>query len=97
MVNLVLVCGKCKNDIFISDTDKNKYPELTDDYVKHYHFKLYAYSSVNNPIHLLREQAKVTISKIMQGIQQTYTQYLNIKYNPPIISIKQGIKLAPVL
>lgn len=38
MVHYVLAGRKCKNYIFFSDAGRNKYSELTENYVNHYEF-----------------------------------------------------------
>ncbi|KJS85906.1 MAG: hypothetical protein JM58_07630 [Peptococcaceae bacterium BICA1-8] len=43
--------------------------------------KLYAYVIMDNHVHLLIEVSDETLSKIMQLIQQTFTQHYNKKYN----------------
>ncbi|WP_432404161.1 transposase [Wukongibacter sp. M2B1] len=42
---------------------------------------MYAYVIMDNHLHLLIEVSKTPLSKIMQFIQQTYTQYYNKKYD----------------
>ncbi|HCC06999.1 MAG TPA: hypothetical protein DEP72_02360 [Clostridiales bacterium] len=44
-----------------------------------YIFKLYAYCIMDNHVHLLLEVGDTPLTKIMQGIQQVYTQWYNRK------------------
>ncbi len=49
-------------------------------YRERYGFSVYAYVLMTNHVHLLIETGKVPLSKIMQGLQFTYTRYYNHKY-----------------
>ena len=72
--------GNRKENIFLSDNDYQKYISLLAQYKEKYCFKLYAYTLMPNHVHLLIETSETPLSKIMQGVQQSYTQYFNIKY-----------------
>lgn len=74
------VRGNNKEMIFLSDNDKDKYISLIAKYKNIYDFKLYAYALMNNHVHLLIQVCSDPLSKIMQGIQQSYTQYINRTY-----------------
>lgn len=76
----VFARGNHKNKIFLEPKDYQKYLDLINRYKKHYKFKFYAYALMSNHVHLLIETADVSISKVMQGLQQTYTQFFNWKY-----------------
>ncbi|QNO14307.1 transposase [Alkalicella caledoniensis] len=54
---------------------------LLDKYKERYRFKLYAYCIMDNHVHLLIETGKVPLSKIRQGILQSYTQRINLKHS----------------
>lgn len=73
--------GNNKEDIFCDSRDKNKYLELLAKYKEKYGFELFAYVLMNNHIHLLVRVQEHSLSKIMQGIQLTYTQYFNYRYS----------------
>ncbi|WDV46790.1 transposase [Clostridiaceae bacterium M8S5] len=77
----VICRGNNKNYIFADNEDKEKYKELLKNYKKRYNYKIYAYCIMGNHVHILIEVAKIPLSKIMQGIQQVYTQYYNKKEN----------------
>lgn len=77
MIHHVIARGNGKKDIFNGDIDRRKYLDLIRKYKLRYRFKVYAYCLMNNHIHLLLEKGSVNLSKIMQGIQQSYTQYIN--------------------
>ncbi len=50
-------------------------------YYNRYPFFLYAYALMSNHIHLAIETCEIPLSKIMQGIQQSYAQYVHKKYS----------------
>jgi REP element-mobilizing transposase RayT len=58
-----------------------KYLKIIKRYKDKYNFILYAYCIMDNHAHLLVEVKDIPISKIMQGIQQIYTQRYNIRKN----------------
>lgn len=76
------VITKGNNGDFVMEKaeDKLMYLHLIQKYKDLYPFKLYAYCIMNNHLHLLMEQEDMPLSKIMQGIQQSYTQRYNKKY-----------------
>ena len=79
-LNHVLARGNRKEKVFLSDDDFQKYLALLSIYKKRYSFKLYAYALMANHLHLLLETSSVPLSRIMQGLQQSYTQFYNRKY-----------------
>jgi len=76
----VLARGNNKQVIFKDDQDYNVYIIRLKRYHKRYKFILYAYTLMPNHIHLLIETGITPLSKIMQGIQQSYTYYYHKKY-----------------
>ena len=76
----VFARGNHRNHIFLTPNDYEKYLSLVERYKERYTFRLYAYALLSNHLHLLIEPADIPLSKIMQGIQQTYTQFFNWKY-----------------
>ncbi|WP_084112119.1 transposase [Paramaledivibacter caminithermalis] len=77
----VIVRGNNKNYIFEDDKDKLEYLMRVKKYKEKYRSKLYSYVIMDNHAHLLIEVSNTPLTKIMQLIQQTYTQYYNKKYN----------------
>ncbi|WP_432404137.1 transposase [Wukongibacter sp. M2B1] len=77
----VIVRGNNKRCIFDIDNDKLEYLKRVKKYKEKYEGKLYAYVIMDNHAHLLIEVLRTPLSKIMQLIQQTYTQYYNKKYD----------------
>lgn len=76
----VMVRGNNGEFIFEKSGDKQMYLDLIRKYKERYLFKLYAYCILDNHVHMLIEQEDSPLSKIMQGIQQSFTQRYNKKY-----------------
>lgn len=66
--------------LFKDNKDKDKYMEYIKKYKKIFDFKLYSYCLMKNHIHLLICSNGSDISSIMHGINQSYAQYFNRKY-----------------
>ena len=77
----VMVRGNNRSYIFRNEDNKRTYKKIIAKYKKRYRFKLYAYCIMDNHAHLLIEVADIPLSKIMQGIQQVFTQYYNRRNN----------------
>lgn len=73
----VIVRGNNKEYIFKSNELKKIYLEKVKKYVEKYDCKLYAYVIMDNHAHMLIEVRNKPLSKTMQLIQQTFTQYYN--------------------
>lgn len=76
----VMVRGNHKANIFRDDGDKERLLEKLLTYKFRYGFILYAYTLMPNHFHLLLETKEVPLSRIMQGILQSHTQWFNRKY-----------------
>lgn len=72
--------GNKRENIFLNDGDMKQFLDKLSEYKKRYEFLLYAYVLMGNHLHLLIETKEVPLSKIMQGILQSFTQYHNKKY-----------------
>lgn len=77
----IIVRGNQRQDIFLDDQDRSEYLTRIQRYRKERGFILYAYVLMTNHVHLLIETPLTPISRIMQLISLTYTQYFNRKYN----------------
>ena len=73
----VVVRGNQRQRIFRDDRDRIHYLERVEHYRQRYRFTIYAYVLMSNHVHLLLETGKTSLSKILQGILFTYTQYYN--------------------
>ena len=76
----VIVRGNQRQKIFRDDRDQLYYVERVEHYRQRYRFTIYAYVLMSNHVHLLLETGKTPLSKILQGIQFTYTQFYNRRY-----------------
>ena len=76
----VVTRGNQRQKIFKDKSDFLKYLEILTSYKNRYNYFLYAYVLMSNHIHLLVETQKNPLSKILQGINQSYTVYFNRKY-----------------
>lgn len=76
----IIARGNNRQEIFIKQSDGEKYLSLLRQYRDKFSFKLYAYVLMSNHVHLLMRVNDYTLSQIMQGIQQSYAKYFNNKY-----------------
>lgn len=77
----VIARGNNRQVIFSTPGDKMKYLELLVKYRQRYSCDILAYTLMDNHLHLLIRINLTPLSKVMQAIQQCYTQYFNRKYN----------------
>ena len=75
-----VMCRGNNGEYVMKEEEKPEYLRLVAKYKERYRFKLYAYCIMDNHVHLLIETGETPLSKIMQGIQQSFTQYYNKKY-----------------
>lgn len=68
-------------NLYKDKLDKEKYLQLLKRYQMKFGFKVYSYCLMDNHGHILVDSNGADISKIMHGINQTYAQYYNRKYN----------------
>ena len=76
----VIARGNRKEPIFLNDEDRQHLLDRLKGYKNRYSFILYAYVLMDNHIHLLMETREIPLSKVMQGVLQSYTQWYNKKY-----------------
>ncbi len=76
----VIARGNKKEDIFLGPTGKKRFLRKLLEYRDRYKFIVYAYVFMDNHIHFLIETNEVPLSKIMQGVLQSHTQWHNKKY-----------------
>ena len=76
----VILRGNQRQKIFRDDRDRLCYLKRLEHYRERYRFIVYAYVLMSNHVHLLVETSTTPLSKILQGIQFTYTQYFNRRY-----------------
>jgi len=73
----VMARGNNRECHLLDEKNKQEYINIIKRYKERYGFKLYAYCIMDNHVHLLIEVDEVPLNKIMQGIQQVYTQRYN--------------------
>lgn len=73
----VIVRGNQRQKTFVTDRDYQAYLERLAKYRKAYRVTVHAYCLMPNHVHLLLECSDVPLSRFMQGLQQSYTQYFN--------------------
>ena len=76
----VIARGNQRQKTFTSDNDYQAYIERLARYRKKYDYKLHAYCLMPNHVHLLLESSEHPLAKLMQGLQQSYSQYFNLKH-----------------
>ncbi|MFC2160245.1 transposase [Acidobacteriota bacterium] len=72
--------GNNKQKIFGDDSDYFTYLNRLTRYQKRYDFFLYSFVLMPNHVHFIIETKEIPLSKIMQGLQQSYTIYFHKKY-----------------
>jgi putative transposase len=77
----VITRGNQKQKIFKSPDDYQKYLQLLTYYRTRYHCSIYAFVLMSNHVHILIETKDAPLSKVFQGINQSYTVYFNNKYD----------------
>ncbi|MEX0805795.1 MAG: transposase [Candidatus Binatia bacterium] len=73
----VIVRGNQRQKTFASNQDFKAYLDRLDRYRAKFKVRIYAYCLMPNHAHLLLETGSIPLSKFMQGLQQSYTQYYN--------------------
>jgi REP element-mobilizing transposase RayT len=76
----VIARGNQRRDVYHDDMDRLRYLAKLRAYKQRYAFRLYAYVLMTNHVHLLLEPQQIGLSKIMQGLHQSYTQGYNRRY-----------------
>jgi REP-associated tyrosine transposase len=77
----VIVRGNQRQKTFTSESDYLAYIERLARYRKKYDYVLHAYCLMPNHVHLLVESSEQPLAKFMQGLQQSYSQYFNVKHH----------------
>lgn len=77
----VIVRGNYRQKTFLNGRDYEAYLERLARYRKRFGVTVYAYCLMSNHVHLLLETGSDPLSKFMQGLQQSYTQYFNRKHH----------------
>jgi putative transposase len=72
--------GNEKKDIFRGPADKERYLQTIKLQQEKYGFEVYSYCLMDNHVHLLLGDAGADISDVMKGLNVSYVQYFNKKY-----------------
>lgn len=72
--------GNNKQQVFKCDKDYAAFLERVKNYAERYLFKVYVFVLMPNHFHLVMETSVVPLSKIMQGILQSYTFHFHKNY-----------------
>lgn len=69
--------GNARNDIYVTDSDRQQFLALLQNTTERYDWYCHAYCLMDNHYHLLIETNTPTLSKGMKYLNGTYTQYFN--------------------
>ena len=76
----IMLRGNERKDIFIDEEDKGKFIKIVFKKKADEAFKLYAYCIMGNHLHLVIQEQKEPISRIIKKIATSYAYYFNNKY-----------------
>ena len=76
----VITRGNQRQRIFRDDQDRQRYLEILSNLKNQFSFRLTAYVLMPNHVHLLLETGEVPLSRIMQRLGSSYTQYFNRRH-----------------
>ena len=73
--------GNNRAKIFSAIKTRKKYLKLLKDYAQKHHVSVLAYCLMSNHVHLLLKPHQAeSLAKLMQGVNQAYTKYINRRY-----------------
>ncbi len=76
----IMARGNRRTTLFHDEADYEAYLERFERYRQRDHLRCYAFILMTNHVHLLAETGEVPLSRTMQTLQFTYTQYYNRRY-----------------
>src|SRR6266851_8766257 len=77
----VIVRGNERKAVFRDDADRARYLKRLAYYREKFSFQLLAYCLLDNHLHLAIETGSEPLSRIMAGLQSSYTQYFNWRHD----------------
>ncbi len=77
----VILRGNQKQKVFLDDKDRLDYLDRLQRYGERYNVTFYAYTLMDNHVHILLETGREPLYKVMQGLNQSYTQYFNRRHH----------------
>lgn len=76
----MIVRGNERKAVFRDDADRERYLGRLKHYREKLGFQVLAYCLMDNHVHLAVERGKEPLSRIMAGLQSSYTQYFNLRH-----------------
>ncbi len=76
----VIVRGNQRRKTFLNDADYQAYLQRLGRYRRKFGHTVHAYCLMPNHVHLLIETSHEPLAKFMQGLQQSYSQYFNLRH-----------------
>jgi REP element-mobilizing transposase RayT len=76
----VIARGNERRAVFRDDGDRGRYLALLAHYREKFRFRLLAFCLMDNHVHLAVETGEERLSRIMAGLQSSYTQYFNRRH-----------------
>ncbi|MGB2629927.1 MAG: transposase [Candidatus Omnitrophota bacterium] len=78
----IVIRGNRREPVFSIKEDYEKYLKLLWKYKNRYKAKIYAYCLMENHVHIILEPScKLTLKKIMHGMNLSYSKWFNIRYD----------------
>jgi len=77
----VIARGNQRRKTFLDDADYKAYLERLGRYRRKFGHTTHAYCLMPNHVHLLVESSHEPLAKFMQGVQQSYSQYFNLRHH----------------
>ncbi|MEK7665433.1 MAG: transposase [Patescibacteria group bacterium] len=72
--------GNARSSIFLSDQDREQFLFIFSSVLKKFNWRCYSYCLMGNHYHFVIETIDPTLSKGMQNLNATYTQWYNAKH-----------------
>lgn len=76
----IIIRGVNKQDIFLDDSDKEKFKKIVKKTKEKFEIKIYLYVIMSNHVHIVIQDEKEKMSNAMHKICSTYAMYFNKKY-----------------
>lgn len=76
----VIVRGNERKAVFRDDADRDLYLRRLAHYRERYEFRLIAYCLMTNHVHLALEAGEIPLSRVIHGLQSSYTQAFNRRH-----------------
>lgn len=77
----IMLRGLDRTALFYDDEDKREFMDCLSRYKEKYGFSIFAYSLMQNHVHLLLREGQVSISEVMKGLSLSYSRYFNKRYD----------------